>query len=144
MNKFTSAIAALAMIGSGLASGTAMAQSGTYTGTAAVFKGIALNCVVSADFDPLTSTVVLSITAPEPNCGLLSIISNPHTYSVSGSTITVDDVNVNTITGGGCFDDLIATYDSVNDTVSVDDELTERDGGGNCFITSDGPLTLTP
>ncbi len=133
MNKFTSAVAAMAMIGAGFVSSAAMAQSGVYTGTADVFKGIALNCVVSADFDSTAMTVDLTITAPDANCAALGIISNPHSYSVSGSTVT--------ITGGGCFDDLIATYDSVNDNLSVDDELTERDGGGNCFITSNGPLT---
>ncbi len=141
MNKFTSAVAAMAMIGAGFVSSAAMAQSGVYTGTADVFKGIALNCVVSADFDSTAMTVDLTITAPDANCAALGIISNPHSYSVSGSTVTINDVNVNTITGGGCFDDLIATYDSVNDNLSVDDELTERDGGGNCFITSNGPLT---
>lgn len=141
MNKFTSAVAAMAMIGAGFVSSAAMAQSGVYTGTADVFKGIALNCVVTADFDSTAMTVDLTISSPEPNCAALGIISNPHSYSVSGSTITIDDVNVNTITSGGCLDDLIATYDSVNDTVSVNDELTARDGGGNCFIESNGPLT---
>lgn len=141
MNKFTSSIAALAMIGAGFVSSAAMAQSGLYTGTADVFKGIALNCVVTADFDSTAMTVDLNITSPEPSCAALGIISNPHAYTVTGGVITIEDVNVNTITGGGCFDDLIATYDAVNDTVSVDDELTQRDAGGNCFITSNGPLT---
>lgn len=141
MNKVTSSIAALAMIGSACVSSAAMAQSGTYTGTADVFKGIPLNCVVTADFDPSTSTAVLSITSPEPNCALLSIVSNPHTYTVTGSTITVNDVNVNTITNGGCLDDITATYDSVADTISVNDVLSARDGGDNCTIESNGPLT---
>ncbi len=141
MNRFTSYIAASAFMGLCLFSTPAMAQSGPYTGTADVFKGLALNCVVSADFDPSTMTVQLAITAPEANCALLSIISNPHTYSVSGSTVTIFDVNVNTITGGGCLDDLVVTYDSVSDSITIDDELNERDGGGNCTIVSNGPLT---
>lgn len=141
MNKFTSSFAALALIGSACMSSAAIAQSGTYTGTADVFKGIPLNCVVSADFDPSTSTAILTISSPEANCALLSIISNPHTYTVTGSTVTVNDVNVNTITNGGCLDDLIATYDSVADTISVNDVLSARDAGGDCTIESNGPLT---
>ncbi len=143
MNKFTSAIAALAMVGSACVSSAAMAQSGKYEGTASVFKGLALNCVVKANFKTST-TVELKIEAPEPNCGLLSIISNDHTWSISGSTITINNVNVNTITGGGCYDNLYATYDAVNDTITIDDELNQRDGGGNCFITTDAPMVSVP
>ena len=143
MNKLTSAIAALAMVGSACVSSAAMAQSGKYEGTADVFKGLALNCVVKANFKTST-TVELKIEAPESNCGLLSIISNDHTYSVAGSTITIYNVNVNTITNGGCLDNLYATYDSVNDTISIDDELNARDGGGNCFIATNDPMVSVP
>ncbi len=139
MNKFTSSVAALAMIGSGFVGSAAMAQSGTYTGTADVFKGLALNCTVSADFDTTPGKVILNIDQPEALCGVLGITSNPHDYSVTGTALTVFDVDVNTITGGGCFDDLNATYAS--DEITIDDELNQRDGGGNCFITSNGPLT---
>lgn len=129
------------MIGAACVSSAAMAQSGTYSGTADVFKGIPLNCTVTADFDPATSTVVLNISSPQAACAALSIISNPHDYSVTGSTVTIEDVNVNTITGGGCLDDLTVTYNSTSDTITVDDVLSARDGGGDCSIVSNGPLT---
>lgn len=140
MNKFTSAVASLALIGSAFAGSTALAQTGTYTGTADVFKGIPLNCTVSADFSSVPGKVVLNIGPPEAMCAALSIISNPHDYNVTGSALTVYGVNVNTITGGGCLDDLNATYDSTNDNISINDELDERDGGGNCTIESNDPL----
>ncbi|MGH6632657.1 MAG: hypothetical protein ACREB0_04790, partial [Sphingopyxis sp.] len=108
-----------------------------YSGTVDVFKDIASNCHISVIFDPIGMKADVSIASPESFCAYWSINSNPHEYSVSGTTITIQDVNMDP---NRCFDDLIATYDSVNDTVSVDDELTDRDGGRNCFITSNGPL----
>lgn len=141
MNKVSSFFAAAAMVGAVCVSSAAMAQSGSYTGDAVVQKGLVLTCAVEADFDSSNGTVDLSISTPEPSCAALSIISNPHTYSTSGSTVTINDVNVNTITNGGCLDDLVVTYNATNDTITVNDVLDARDGGGDCSIESDGPLT---
>lgn len=141
MKKFSAFIAASAMVGAALTSGAAMAQSGTYTGDADVEKGLELTCAVSATFNATTGKADLSISTPEASCAALSIISNPHDYTVTGSTVTIEDVNVNTITNGGCLDDLTVTYNATNDTITVSDVLAARDGGGDCSIDSVGPLT---
>lgn len=139
MKKIFSAVASFAMISSTFVGGAAMAQTGVYTGTADVFKGIPLNCTVSADFASVPGKVVLGIVPPVASCAALSITSNPHNFTVIGTTLTVSNVDVNTITGSGCTGDLVATFD--NDVISINTSIPARPGDltGDCFIETNAP-----
>lgn len=139
MKKLFSAVASFAMIGSAFAGSTAMAQTGVYTGTADVFKGIPLTCAVSADFASVPGKVVLSIVPPVASCAALSITTNPHNFTLVGTVLTVSGVDVNTITGSGCTGDLVADF--TNDVISINTSIPARPGDmtGDCTIETIAP-----
>ena len=135
MKKFTSAFAALALVGSAFA---VPAQAGVYTGTADVFKGIALNCAVSVDLYSTPGKAILNIGPPQPLCALLTVASNPHNYVISGSTITIQAVRATTITVGNCFGDLSGTMATLPDgtkTITFDAVIPEETAGGPCYVS---------
>lgn len=150
MRKFSSAIAAMALIGSALVSTSAAAQVGTYTGYADVFKGIPLNCAVSIQIISFTQTssglnpvsghgtANLNITSPEPNCDLLSVTSNSHTFNVDSGAITINNVRAETITIGNCYGNMVGelvNLGSGNWEMVFDTIIKEEIGGGDCYVS---------
>ncbi|KGB52708.1 hypothetical protein FG91_03455 [Sphingopyxis sp. LC81] len=143
MKKFTSAFAALAMMGSAFAGAVApaQAQAQTYTGTVDVFKGIDLNCTASITLTPATATTgtaTVAIGAPEPTCAALNITSNPHSYSLVGGALTIAGMRVETVTLGNCFGDLHGTVTTNPDgsgSIAVDDVLPPETGTLPCYVS---------
>lgn len=154
MRKITSMLAALAMVGSGLAGATAAsAHSYTFSGPVSVFKGISLNCTLTVvktpDHDSAgnhlnTGTVTVSI-APPPDalCAALNITSNPMNY-VQGPAgaggwkdMTIYGFRAETVTLGNCYGDVVVKKREVSSGVwemDVTTVIPEEFAGGDCYV----------
>lgn len=155
MRKFTSAISAIAIIGSAFGVATAAsAHSYTFSGPVDVFKGISLECtatiVKTPDHDPVTNahlntgTVTVSIAPPtDPRCAALNITSNPMNY-VQGAAgaggwkeMTIYGFRAETITLGNCYGDVVVKKREVSPGVwemDVTTVIPEETTGGDCFV----------
>ena len=156
MRKFSSALAALAVVSSSFAWSTAAMASHSYTfqGPVTVFKGLELFCtatvVKTPDHDPVTGadlntgTVTVSIAPPtDPRCSLLNITSNPMNY-VQGApdangwkSMTIYGFRAETITLGNCYGDIVVKKREVSPgqwEMDVTTVIPEEFGGGDCYV----------
>lgn len=126
MKKIHSAIIACsALIGSQFISTAAMAQAadGVYSGLVVVQKGLTLTCTATVTLSNGGTEATITLSPPvDALCSLISFNDGPYNVTWDGNEATVEDVNVTTITPGGCDGDLTVTWDGV-DELSVSGTL---------------------
>ena len=144
MRKFTSAIAALAMMGSAVAASSA-AYAGVYEGIVSVSKGLSFDCKVSVDLYATPGKAILTIEPGDPLCAALDITSNPHDYTETGGVLTIHDIRAETITLGNCFGDLsgtVVTNPDGSKTLTINDAIPPETGTLPCSVV--GELNKPP
>lgn len=126
MTKFRSAIVACAaLLGSQFLSTAAMAQAAddTYTGMVVVQKGLTLTCTATVTVSSGGTKATISLAPPvDALCSLVSFNGGPYDVTWVGNDAVIHDVNVTTITPGGCDGDLAISWDGA-DTLSVSGTL---------------------
>ncbi|WP_332820346.1 hypothetical protein [Sphingopyxis sp.] len=118
----------------------------SFSGTVDVNKGIALTCTLDLDATTTSSTATATPALSGGAfglCGTIGFTGAPYnvSYNSSTSTLTIEDVYVNTITSGDCAGDISGTWDEVNNTITIDAVLPAVSGGGDCTIA--GTISLT-
>jgi hypothetical protein len=153
MRKIATFLAAsLALVSAQAANATTYSPTGTWVfqGTADVYKGIQLNCnvTVTVNASATSATATMSLSGGFLNlCNTVGFDPSytPYnvTYDSATSTVTLEDVYVNTITSGDCFGDVSAIWNDATNTLTVNDTIEEAvPGSGDCVITN-GNLSLT-
>jgi len=87
----------------------------------------------------------LAATAGDPLCDLLVISSNPHAAEVAtilGTTVvTIKDVNISSITAGGCSGDVPMTFENSTNVLQVASILPANPANsGDCSIFGSASL----
>lgn len=91
------------------------------------------------------TSVDLDVIAGDPRCGLVGIRSNPHSATVAqtglDTIITLQDVDLGTISIGGCFGDVALKFEDSPDLLKVDALVPEYSPGtGVCKIVGSASL----
>ncbi|AKM06170.1 hypothetical protein [Pelagerythrobacter marensis] len=148
MKKTLVALAATAALCTATsASADTWSPSGSWqmSGTVAVQKGISLNCPLTINATVPSGGATASATPSFSGfpCGTITFNGTPYLAELQpdGTTLTLFNVSVNTITSGGCSGDISGQWDNSAKTLTVNTTLPETaPGTGDCTIA--GTLTL--
>lgn len=101
----------------------AQATDGTYIGPVVVQKGLTLNCTATVVISNGGTLATLELAPPiDDLCEDVLFNDGPYDVTWDGNNAIIHDVNVTTITPGGCDGDLAVSWDGV-DTLSVSGTL---------------------
>lgn len=146
MRKSLVALAATAALcGASSASADTWSPAGNnwnMSGTVTVHKGLTLNCPLTINATAGTTASATPSFSGFP-CGTITFNGTPYLAELQpdGTTLTLFNVSVNTITSGGCSGDISGQWDNNAKTLTVSATLPETTPGtGDCTIN--GVLTL--
>lgn len=115
----------------------ALPADGTYIGPVTVTKGLVLNCTLTT---VISGGDVTSIALSGGLCPVVTFNSLPYDVvddpSVPGK-IAIKNADVNTITSGGCYGDVVGSYSGNSITLAATgpDAIPPKTGGtGSCSI----------
>ena len=134
MNKFAKiAMLASALVIPGVAN--AAPADGNYSGSVTVTKGLTLFCTLSATVSG-GGTSVSGLALSGPLCTSVTFNNQPYAATSTGTTsgtFTIVNVDVNTITAGGCYGNAVGSYSG--NTISLAASIPPKSAGtGNCGI----------
>lgn len=142
---FVAIAAAAALCGATSASADTWSPTGAWqmAGSVTVSKGLTLNCTLTINATTDGSTTNATPSLSGFLCGSVSFNNTPYLAELQsdGTTLTLYNVSVNTITSGGCSGDISGQWNNVAKTLTVNTTLPETTPGtGDCTIV--GTLNL--
>lgn len=136
MNTFAKiAVLASALVMPSLAS--AAPSDGTYTGSVIVSKGLTLSCGLTATLTT-GGTKVTAIALTGGLCPTITFNSLPYNVTSTTSSFVIQNADVNTITSGGCYGNVVGTYTASTITLAATgaNAIPPKTGGtGSCSIS---------
>lgn len=124
--------------------GTAYPSPWILQGTVDVNKGIALTCdlrlEVSVAPDGHSATATPSLSGGTLGlCGTIIFNNTPYPVTFDGTTskLSISNVNVSTITPGGCSGTIGGTWNNITKTLSVNASLPGGGGSAPCTVMGD-------
>lgn len=144
---FVAIASAAALCGATSASADTWSPSGSWqlSGPVTVSKGLTLGCTLTINGTVPAGGATASATPSLSGflCGTVSFNNAPYVAELQsdGTTLTLYDVSVNTITSGGCSGNISGQWNNAAKTLTVNTTLPETTPGtGDCTIV--GTLNL--